>query len=198
MISKTKTYTEECGRCCGTGHYSFNLIDGTMCYGCMGTGARTYKTSPKVRAAAKAKRDAKREASAAKREARAVSIRQSLEAFMVDLLDDPRCTPRELRDLHEGMADVPYDSLNMRGRVMAQRVMNGEYRPWIVRGLMPEHDGFNWFGEPKDTAALNEEVIAICAALEHDPDNRFLISLLDRVEDGSLLSDKQRMSLSRF
>jgi hypothetical protein len=27
-----------CGRCCGTGSYSYNQIDGSRCYGCDGTG----------------------------------------------------------------------------------------------------------------------------------------------------------------
>lgn len=30
--------TKVCGRCGGSGHYSFNLMDGTMCYGCKGAG----------------------------------------------------------------------------------------------------------------------------------------------------------------
>lgn len=30
--------TTECGRCGGSGHYSFNTIDGSRCYGCNGTG----------------------------------------------------------------------------------------------------------------------------------------------------------------
>lgn len=29
-------YKETCGRCGGTGQYSFNQMDGTRCYGCMG------------------------------------------------------------------------------------------------------------------------------------------------------------------
>lgn len=29
-----------CGRCGGTGHYSFNMIDGTICYGCGGARVR--------------------------------------------------------------------------------------------------------------------------------------------------------------
>lgn len=30
--------TTTCGRCGGSGHYSFNQVDGTVCYGCIGTG----------------------------------------------------------------------------------------------------------------------------------------------------------------
>lgn len=35
--------TEDCGRCGGTGHYSYNQIDGTRCYGCGGKGTRYTK-----------------------------------------------------------------------------------------------------------------------------------------------------------
>lgn len=34
---------ETCGRCGGSGHYSYNQIDGTRCYGCGGTGKRLTK-----------------------------------------------------------------------------------------------------------------------------------------------------------
>ena len=30
--------TEICARCCGSGNYSYNQIDGSRCYGCGGTG----------------------------------------------------------------------------------------------------------------------------------------------------------------
>lgn len=29
-----------CSRCCGTGNYSFNQIDGSRCYGCSGSGKK--------------------------------------------------------------------------------------------------------------------------------------------------------------
>jgi hypothetical protein len=35
--------TEVCGRCGGSGHYSYNQIDGTRCYGCGGSGRRYTK-----------------------------------------------------------------------------------------------------------------------------------------------------------
>jgi hypothetical protein len=30
--------SQTCGRCNGSGHYSFNMMDGTRCYGCGGSG----------------------------------------------------------------------------------------------------------------------------------------------------------------
>lgn len=35
--------TEHCGRCGGTGHYSYNQVDGTVCYGCGGSGKKLTK-----------------------------------------------------------------------------------------------------------------------------------------------------------
>lgn len=32
-----------CSRCLGSGHYSFNMIDGTRCYGCGGRGVKYTK-----------------------------------------------------------------------------------------------------------------------------------------------------------
>jgi hypothetical protein len=35
--------TETCGRCGGTGHYSYNQINGTVCFGCHGHKVRLTK-----------------------------------------------------------------------------------------------------------------------------------------------------------
>jgi hypothetical protein len=59
---------EICSRCGGTGNYSYNEIDGTMCYGCHGKGVqivekRIYTDKEKAsQERAKAKREAKKEA----------------------------------------------------------------------------------------------------------------------------------------
>lgn len=34
---------EVCGRCAGTGHHSYNQVDGSVCYGCGGKGERLTK-----------------------------------------------------------------------------------------------------------------------------------------------------------
>lgn len=39
MNNETKLETEACGRCGGTGKFSYNQIDGDRCYGCGGTGS---------------------------------------------------------------------------------------------------------------------------------------------------------------
>lgn len=39
----TEIETETCGRCGGTGKYSWNQMDGDRCYGCGGTGIRYTK-----------------------------------------------------------------------------------------------------------------------------------------------------------
>lgn len=46
--------TELCGRCYGSGHYSFNLMDGSKCYGCNGAGWKLTKAGAAARAAYRA------------------------------------------------------------------------------------------------------------------------------------------------
>lgn len=47
--------TPRCNRCGGSGHYSFNQVDGTRCYGCNGAGYQkpTTRQMPEVLKAAK-------------------------------------------------------------------------------------------------------------------------------------------------
>jgi hypothetical protein len=42
--------TTECGRCGGSGHYSFNLMYGTTCFGCNGTGWKLTKRGAAAKA----------------------------------------------------------------------------------------------------------------------------------------------------
>lgn len=47
----TITYEKEtCGRCYGSGQYSFNQVDGSRCYGCGGTGQRLTKRGKAAKA----------------------------------------------------------------------------------------------------------------------------------------------------
>jgi hypothetical protein len=41
--SKSGFPIEECTRCHGTGHHSYNDVHGTVCYGCGGTGLKVIK-----------------------------------------------------------------------------------------------------------------------------------------------------------
>lgn len=63
-----------CSRCGGSGHYSYNQMDGTRCYGCMGSGIsvqtvrayteKEYKQMQASNERARAKREAEKEAKA--------------------------------------------------------------------------------------------------------------------------------------
>lgn len=48
---------EPCGRCGGSGRYSFNQIDGSRCYGCGGSGLRLTKRGRAAKAFADAMLD---------------------------------------------------------------------------------------------------------------------------------------------
>ena len=37
-----------CSRCCGTGNYSYNMIDGTICYKCNGSGKQPIRLTKKL------------------------------------------------------------------------------------------------------------------------------------------------------
>lgn len=70
---------EYCPRCGGSGHYSFNMIDGTVCYGCFGKGHGKETTvedavrrgKNRIRARAKREVAAQAKADAAAQEAQA-------------------------------------------------------------------------------------------------------------------------------
>ena len=42
-MKKALFETEKCGRCGGSGNYSFNMMHGSTCYGCGGSGLRLTK-----------------------------------------------------------------------------------------------------------------------------------------------------------
>jgi len=55
MTKTTITYEmKTCGRCGGTGHYSYNSMHGTVCYGCSGHKRTLSKAGAKARAAVEA------------------------------------------------------------------------------------------------------------------------------------------------
>lgn len=51
-------YTTECGRCGGSGRFSYNQVDGDRCYGCNGRKVVFVKLTKKIIAEAKARQDA--------------------------------------------------------------------------------------------------------------------------------------------
>src|SRR5262245_52118862 len=47
---------QTCGRCGGSGRYSYNTMHGSTCYGCAGTGTRDTRDGNRARVAVHAKR----------------------------------------------------------------------------------------------------------------------------------------------
>lgn len=71
---------EPCKRCGGSGHYSFNLMDGTVCYGCNGRGIGNATTE--AEAIRKADNRAKARArAAAKEDARIAKLRADMDEW---------------------------------------------------------------------------------------------------------------------
>lgn len=53
---KIRYETEVCGRCCGSGRYSYNSMDGDLCYGCGGNGKTYTKAGRRAKLAVAARR----------------------------------------------------------------------------------------------------------------------------------------------
>lgn len=56
LVSRGLVEPRTCGRCGGSGHYSYNAMDGTTCYGCGGRGKKLPSTTDALRAARRANR----------------------------------------------------------------------------------------------------------------------------------------------
>jgi len=50
QVSKAGWEVQTCSRCGGCGEYSFNMIDGTRCYGCGGSGLKLTKRGAEAKA----------------------------------------------------------------------------------------------------------------------------------------------------
>ena len=85
----TATIKATCTRCGGSGAYSFNLRDGSKCYGCMGQGFTLVDAAKEARAAkARAARSAKQAAQREAREELAAAVRAELDAEFGPFSDD--------------------------------------------------------------------------------------------------------------
>lgn len=49
MTTQTKFESQTCGRCGGTGHHSFNQVNGSTCFGCGGSGVTLTKRGSAAR-----------------------------------------------------------------------------------------------------------------------------------------------------
>lgn len=80
-----------CSRCGGSGRYSFNLVRGTVCFGCEGIGYRMVDAVKEARRlAAKAKRNAASEAVRERRIILAAQVRAELDAELGPFSDDEK------------------------------------------------------------------------------------------------------------
>lgn len=113
---------EFCKRCGGTGHYSFNLMDGTVCYGCMGgqLGAVTTeadivrRASNREKAAAKRAEKAKREFAAKEAamqawQAEHAPLMDALRPFLIPV-DEQGCAAGDAEIDNPFLADLAYQA----------------------------------------------------------------------------------------
>lgn len=100
-----------CGRCGGSGRYSFNHRDGTRCYGCNGAGF--VMVDPVKEARNKAAREKRQAKAALEREARIAAANKFSEEIEAKYKNDPRLGPetRERCNKFPAVADETYRAL---------------------------------------------------------------------------------------
>jgi hypothetical protein len=142
-VATGKLY-RRCSRCYGTGHYSFNPVDGTTCFGCRGRGygAETTLQDEERKAANRAKARVRREAKAAEeaeRDRRSAEAWRSEHAelvallhtwahrsdFLAELLDKAQLRP--LTALQQASAWATVRRLQERDLLQQQRQELGHY-----------------------------------------------------------------------
>jgi hypothetical protein len=99
----------QCPRCDGTGHFSFNLVKGTVCFKC--EGARYLLVDEKKYMKAEAKRAARASATLAESKVLQAAAAKRYEAWQKMYRDDTRLGPA----IRERMAEFPaveYDVLS--------------------------------------------------------------------------------------
>lgn len=108
-----------CTRCNGSGKFSFNLMHGTMCYGCRGAGAIQVERKAHARkVAAKAKRDAERSASSARREALAAAVAVEMNERFGPFTNDARGAEAMVHACQRALGKTP-------GEIVRERMAAG-------------------------------------------------------------------------
>lgn len=124
--NKTGKVYEICKRCGGSGHYSFNLMDGTVCYGCGGNRVTAETTEADVirKAGARAKARAR---AAAKAEAKAAEARAIVETWQAEHAElMTALEPHRSRIDAEGYTDFDWRPVN---NFLTSLADQAKYRP---------------------------------------------------------------------
>jgi hypothetical protein len=94
-----------CWRCGGSGHYSFNYMDGTICYGCMGKGHNGYVPAAEYELKLK-KREQGRKYRAKKKAAKEAARKAEADAKRGDFLDANPGLAKALQGEHSILVDL--------------------------------------------------------------------------------------------
>lgn len=130
------TVREFCKRCGGTGEYSFNLMDGTVCYGCGGRalGATTTEADIIRKAVNREKARARAAAKAEKAAAEARSVLATWEAQNADLV--AALIPHRSRVDDEGYTDFDWRPVN---NFLTSLADQAKYRPLSPKQVEAAH-----------------------------------------------------------
>lgn len=104
-----------CPRCAGSGHFSFNLVRGTVCFGCEGAGFKIVDAKKHARAmTAKAKRDEATVASRALRAELATIVFAEMNAEFGPFPDTPKGSYDLTMACQRAYGKTPGDFVNER------------------------------------------------------------------------------------
>lgn len=104
-----------CSRCNGSGHFSFNLVRGTVCFGCEGAGSKIVDAKKHARAeTAKAKRDAELKANRALRAELADIVFNEMNAEFGPFPDTPKGHLDMVNACQRAYGKTPGDFVNER------------------------------------------------------------------------------------
>jgi hypothetical protein len=158
-----------CLRCGGSGHYSFNLLDGTKCYGChracgAWVEAKVYARRMKDRARRAAKAAAARTARATEAAARAAEaqLAAEVEAYSMIEAEEARLAAKATRPAY------PAGVQAVTGRIVSFKVVDNPYayRATTVKVLIELEHGYRVFmtsplalgdAEPGDSVEFTAE-----------------------------------------
>ncbi len=157
--------TEVCGRCGGTGHYSYNMMNGTVCFGCGGAKVRLTKRGAAAQARFRA-------ALAIKAEDVVVGMRIKddgpMGAGTFTVAEITECAPTKGRSLRDGvmvdwtqsMRDFKSVSGKVRGysgSCVFQRVPSAEERAALAAECLAFQATLGKNGKPLSAAALKRQ-----------------------------------------
>ena len=139
-------YVEKCGKCGGSGHLShYGHWYNGVCFGCRGSGTKSFKTSPEARAKA-------RERYAKKAEAKRIVEEAKRAAKRIELAEEAAKEAERKAELEakwaaelEAAEPVPTGRIDVSGKVLSCKYQESMYGS-TLKMLVKDERGFKLWG----------------------------------------------------